>query len=540
MTLLVVPPFDAKPFPSLGGQVCDFIEERACYGPGSLKGQPARLNADQRLILYRAYELFPMRHPRGGRRRFDRVAISVRKGSQKTEVMAWIAYAELHPESPVRFAGFNRDGSLKQGRPVADPYIPLLANTQEQVAELAYGALMVVCEHGSDPELFDIGLDRIIRIGSRGDADGKAVPLSGAPNARDGARTTFQGFDEVHRLYLPNHKAAVETMYANLPKRPFEDPWVLTTTTAGEPGQNSVAEDEHFEAQSIARGEIDRPTLFYFHRQASEDYDMDVYEDRVKAITEASGPDVAEWSDIDRIAGQWNRPKADKTYLERVWTNRWTAQAAQAFSLKRWRALEIDDKIPRNAAVTVGFDGARMRDATAFVVTDVKSGLQQLEGLWERPADADDDWEVDEAEVDEKRKELFKRYRVVKMYADPPHWNYTVGAWAAHYPQTVEEFWTNQKRRTIKAIQAYTDAIASGSISHNSPDDGHFTRHIGNAGRHRTNLLDEETGERLWILGKLHADRKFDAAMAAVLSWQARMDVLGTVKRKTRVIARIR
>jgi hypothetical protein len=210
--LLVVPPFDAEPFPTLGDQVCDFIEERACFGPGSLKGQPARLNEDQRLVLYRAYEVYPRGHPREGKRRFHRVGISVRKGSGKTEFMAWVAFAELHPESPVRFAGFEKDGSLKQGRPVADPYIPLLANTQEQVAELAYGALMEICEHGMDPELFDLGLDRIIRIGVDGEADGKAVPISGAPNARDGARTSFQGFDEIHRLYLPNHKAAVQTM----------------------------------------------------------------------------------------------------------------------------------------------------------------------------------------------------------------------------------------------------------------------------------------------------------------------------------------
>ncbi|MBS4728544.1 terminase [Mycobacterium sp. SM1] len=452
-----------------------------------------------------------------------------------------MAYAELHPESPVRFAGYNRDGSLKQGRPVADPYIPMLANTQEQVAELAYGALMVVCELGMDPELFDVGLDRIVRIGISGEADGKAVPISGAPNARDGARTTFQMFDETHRLYLPNHKAAVETMNANLPKRPEEDPWTLSTTTAGEPGQGSVAQDEFFEAQAIARGEIERPTLFFFHRQASDGYNMDVWEDRVAAITEASGPDVAQWSDIDRIAAQWDRPKVDRAYLERVWCNRWGQSAMQAFNLKRWKALELEgEHIPRRAYVTLGFDGARMRDATAIVATDVFSGLQSLEGLWEKPISAPDDWEVPEDEVNEKVFELFRRYRVVKMYCDPPHWNYTVGAWAARWPGVVEEFWTNQKRRMIKAIQAFEDAIASGSIAHNSPEDGDFTRHVGNAGRHHTNLVDEETGEQLWILGKLHPDRRFDACMAAILSWQARMDVLPTVKRKRRVIARVR
>ena len=93
MSTLVVPPFDEEPFPSLGGQVCAFIEERAVYGPGSLKGQPARLNADQKLIIWRAYEVFPKGHRRAGRRRFDRVGISVRKGSAKSELMAWLAFA---------------------------------------------------------------------------------------------------------------------------------------------------------------------------------------------------------------------------------------------------------------------------------------------------------------------------------------------------------------------------------------------------------------------------------------------------------------
>lgn len=537
--LLIVPPDDAEPWPTLGDQVCEFIEERAVFGPGSLKGQPAKLNSDQRYFFYRAYEVYPKGHPRAGRRRFQRAGKSVRKGSAKTEMMAWTAFAELHPESPVRFAGFAKDGSLLQGRPVSDPYIPLLANTQEQVAELAYGALMVICEEGADPELFDIGLDRILRIDG-GRPDGKAVPLAGAPNARDGARTTFQGVDESHRLYLPNHKQAIETMIANLPKRPLEDPWMMSTTTAGQPGQNSVAEDEFFEAEAIARGHIEKPTFFFFHRQASDGYDLTDFDQRVEAIKEASGPDVAEWSDLEGIASQWDRPKADKTYLERVWCNRWTQMEAQAFDLRRWRTLALEgEKIAPKSLVTVGFDGARMRDSTAFVITDVRHGFQQVGGLWERPLDAEDDWEVPEHEVSEVLSDIMRRYRVWKVYADPPHWNNTVGEWSVKYPDKVQEWWTNRRRPMVQAIGDYAEAIATGRLSHDG--DERLARHVGNAGRVPTNLLDER-GERLWILGKLHPDRKFDACMAAILSWQARMDAIaeGALKSKRRVVQRIR
>ncbi len=542
---LIVPPDDEEPFPTLGDQVCDFLREFAVHGPGDLKGQPLSLDDDWVYWLWRAYEVWPAGHPKAGRRRFKRCAASVRKGAAKTELMALVAFAELHPESPVRFNGFNKDGSLKQGRPVVDPFIPLLANTEKQVEELAYGALKVMCEECPDgTSYFDVSLDRIIRIGRDGRADGKAKPVATAPDSNDGGRTTWQGFDESHRLWLPNHKAAIQTMESNLGKRFAQDPWSMTTTTAGEPGKQSQAEDDHFEAEAILRGEVARPSLFYFHRQAGDGWDMNSFEDRVEAIREASGKQLAERTDLEEIASRWDRPKADKTYLERVWCNRWTQQGAQAFDIKRWTdQLGRDAVIRRKAPVTVGFDGARMRDATAFVVTDVKTGLQQCEGLWERPSDAPDDWEVDESEVNEKRRELFSRYRVVKLYADPPHWNFTVGDWSAHHPDVVEEFWTNQKRRMFKAVQAFEDAIASGSVGHSLPHplDADFTRHVGSAGRRDTNLVaDDETGQYVWILTKLHRERKFDACMAAILSWQARMDVLGTVKTKKRVFARIR
>lgn len=552
--LLVVPPGDREPLPTLGDQVCAFLQERAVHGPGSLKGQPLTMDCDFRYALLRLYEHWPRGHSRAGRRRFKRGGVSLRKGSAKTELLALVAFAELHPESPVRFNGWNADGTLRQGRPVANPYIPLLANTQEQVAELAYGALMVMCDEGADPELFDVGLDRIIRLGERGEADGKALPLSLAPNARDGARTTWQGIDEPHRLYLPNHKAAVETMLANLEKRAPEDPWQLTATTAGELGQKSVAEDEYGEADLINRGLIERPTFFFLHRAAADGYDWTKREDRIEAITEASGPDVRKWSDIESIAAQWERPGADTAYLERVWGNRWVAASRQAFDSNRWHVLGLTgERIPRRSWVTLGFDGARHRDSTAIVMTDMRTGFQELVGLWEREPDADDEWEVPEADVSEKVAELMHDYRVLKFYCDPPHWTNTIGEWSVRHraedrkdPEIVQAWPTNQRRAMFRALRAFREAMTTGKVSHNGDPD--LERHIGNAGRVSTNLWDDEedvngeTGQqRVWILGKLHPDRKFDAAMAAVLSWQARLDNLGNIpKRKRGVVARIR
>ena len=546
MTTLVVPPLDGEPWPTLGPQVCDLLEERAVYGPGSLKGQPARLDPETRAVFYKAYEVYPRGHELAGRRRFRRVRISARKGTAKTEKLGWIAYAELHPEGPVRFDGWDANGN-PVGRPVRDPYIPLLAYTAEQVEELAYNVLYVVCTEGPDADLFDAGLERIIRLDERGRADGKAVPLAQSPNARDGARTTFQGYDETHRLDSPRHRAAYETMEANLPKRPLDDPWSMGITTAGVPGSGSVAELDKDEAEVIERGDIDEPELFYFHREASPEHDLSTLDGRIAAIREASGP-AAEWSDLRGIAKQWDRPGADLAYLERVWTNRWTQAEAQAFDAKRWRTdlARAGYTIPAKAAVTAGLDGSRWKDTTALVVTEVETGFQHLLAIWvpeEQP-----DGQVPTGEVDEAVDEIHRRWRLLRGYGDPAQgWDDALARYAGRYgPKSWVLFYTDSRnlRKTASMCRTYAAAIRGGEVTN---DGGElFGRHIGNA-RKRDIRMQDEDGTPLWVMSKERHDslNRIDAAMSGGLSWQARLDAIAagdmhTTGGLTRVTGRVR
>jgi hypothetical protein len=531
VALLVVPSLDEAPWPTLGGQVCDFLEERSIFGPGSLKGEPYRIDDEFRAQVYRAYEVYPKGHPWAGRRRFKRVGISVRKGLAKTEKLAQLTLVELHAEGPVRCDGFDAYGE-PVGRPVRDPYIPLLAVTVEQVEELAYGALYVIVTEGPDADLFDSSLERIVRLDEHGRADGKAVPLSNSPGARDGARTTFQGFDEPHRLFLPRAVAAHETMVANLEKRVLEDPWGLYVGTAGEPGQGSIAEGIHAEAELIDRGEIDDPQLFYFYRWAKRNYDMTDLDERIEAVTEATGP-IGEYGpgQFHSIAKQWDRPKADKNYLERVWLNRWTRSEAQAFDAIRWaEELARPDEIPAGAFVAAGFDGARFRDSTGIVLTDIATGKQQLWATWERPVDVED-WEVPEHEVTAAWEQIVTRFELWRCYGDPPHWTETYGSWAARWPDQFEEWWTNRTSHMAKAVRAYREGQATAAVTHVSrpgnPTDEAFDRHVAAAGRKDVNLWDDD-GTRLYVLSKIHEDRKFDNAMAGCLSWTAYLDAVKT------------
>jgi hypothetical protein len=549
VTTLIVPPLDEEPWPTMGPQIVEFLRERSIFGPGSLKGQPYEPDVEFTGWLYRAYEVHPQTirrkipggrgdvsidpNPFAGRRRFKRCGMSVRKGLGKTERLAQIAYGELHAEGPVRADGFDAYGE-PVGRPVRDPYIPLLAVQAKQVEELGYGALKVICEDGPDADMFDVSLDRIIRLDEYGRADGKAVPLANNPGANDGARTTFQGFDEPHRLILQRQHDAHETMVANLEKRALEDPWGCYVGTAGNLGEESIAEGLHEEALAIARGEVAEPQLFYMHREAGPGYDMADLEQRVAAVKDATGP-LPEYGpgQFRSIALQWDRRGADKAYLERVWTNRWVKSAQQAFDPTLFAELRTPNRIPAGAFVSAGFDGARFRDSTAIVLTDIATGVQELFAAWERPRDLDDDaqWEVPEGEVTQAWEEIRRRYKLWRCYGDPPHWTETFGSWAGRWPDQFEEWWTNRTGYMARAIRAFKEAQDSHAVKHYwAEGDGRaiaFESHMANAGRKNLRYEDDD-GTPLFILQKIAPDRKFDIAMAACLSWTARLVAVKT------------
>lgn len=521
--MILTVPMDRELYPTLGPQICAFIEERLVFGPGDLRGQPAVLDDEKRALVYRMYELYPEGHELAGRRRFKRAGLSLPKGLAKTELAAWIAICELHHEAPVRCIGWTEDGE-PIGGPVTDPYIPLVAYTEEQSDELAYGAMRVIIEEGPCAKDFDVGLERIQRL----TGDGKAVSLSSSPNARDGARTTFCVMDETHWWTLPRLKQAHQTMQNNLAKRKLADPWMLETTTAPEPGTGSVAEATMDYAKAVDDGLITDASLFFFHRQASDHHDLTTREGVRAAIIEASGP-AAAWRDIDAIAGLWADPTTDKAYLERVWCNRLVKGATQAFDVVRWQELVKPSPVKPGDLIVLGFDGAQFFDSTALVATHVETGFQWLLGLWERPKllPTDQTWQVPADDVDRAVRDAFSVYDVWRLYADPAYWQSWLAAWRGEFgEERVIEWLTTRRLQMARAIEGFTTAIKTGAVSHEGHKD--VTRHIANARREELKGYRDEQGKPLCLIRKERPDSplKMDAAMASVLSWEARTDAI--------------
>lgn len=511
---LIVPPNDEEPWPTLGPEVCDWIEAHLVHGPGDVLGEPVVLTDEQRLFLYRVYEVYPEHHELAGRRRFKRAVKSRRKGVAKTEDGALIAIAEMDPTAPVRCDGWRvvAGERVPVGRPVRDPYIPLVAVTEGQSDDLMYAAvreILMHCELGDD---YDVGLERIRHL----HAPGVIQALAGAPSARDGARTTFQGFDETHLYVLGRLVKAHATMLRNIPKRKIADPWSLETTTMYEPGEGSIAEGSHRYALDILAGRVSDPTLYFDHRQASPKWNLKNRRELIEAIKEASG-DALPFTDLEAIVSLFHDPQTNESDFRRYFLNqpvkgetKWMATDAVTPLIDRKRVIEDGEEI------VLAFDGSYSRDSTALVGCTVEEVPHIFVlGAWERPSN-NPRWRVSHLDVHAAVDDAMERFDVVELAPDPPGWHKDIEEWEEEYEEIVVRFETNQPRRLGPACDDFEQAVKDSAKGERLfTIDGHeaLLRHIGNA-------VAVKRGPHI-VISKSHPDSpdKIDVAIGAVIAY---------------------
>lgn len=454
---LLIPAADVEPWPTLGPEICDWIEAKLVHGPGDILGEPIVLTDEQRLFIYRAYEVYPRSSEKAGRRRFKRAVKSRRKGVGKTEDAAVLTICEFDPTSPVRCDGWRIEGGewIPVGRAVRDPYIPMVAVTEEQTEDLAYAAVREILEHCELGESYDIGLERIRHLNTTG----VIQALASSPNARDGARTTFQHFDETHLFVADRLKKAHSTMLRNIPKRFAADAWSLETTTAYEPGEDSIAEGSHQFALAISQGRIVDATLLFDHRQASHKWDLKKPRELRAAIQEASG-DAWSYTDVDAIVSLFLDPQGSEADGRRYWLNqptkgdkKWMAPDAIARLIAQ-PARHVEEGTP----CVLAFDGSDARDSTALVGCTVEENPHVwVEGVWEKPIGSKG-WRVPRTEVLEAIHAAIDLYDVKEFAPDPPHWYDEIEALEATYGDLVVRFDTNQPKRMGPACSGFKEA----------------------------------------------------------------------------------
>ena len=504
---------------TLGFEVIDWLEAMLVHGPGDIQGEPYRLDDELKHTLLHLYEL-----DAHGRRVVRRGFLSRPKGRSKTELAGAISAAELC--GPVRYDGLDAHKRLV-GRPVKGAQVVAYA-TEEGQAGTTYSSAAFML--GEGPAVNEYGLD----IGlSRTYLEGGAVMLaetSGATSA-EGGRTTFAVFDETAYWITRELRKLHATVRRNLGKRAIAEAWSFETSAAWQPGEESVAEVlyRHW-AALVAEGAAD-PTIYVDHRQAPEVPDLDDDDALEAALRHVYGP-AAAWLDLPRIMAEIRDPQTDAKEARRFWLNQPSVAADAWLEPKLVAARRAHGELERGAPVTLGFDGSLSDDATALVACTLGPDPRLVTlGVWETDPDATvaerAAWVVDVGAVEAAVADAFEQQVVVLMYCDPAYWSPQIATWAAEFGgETVREFSTIREGKIVAAAVATHTALVTGELGHDG--DPALERHLKNARTRSTRYGLTLRKDRK------SSPNKIDAAMAAVLAFQARIDAIaGGLEQRT-------
>jgi hypothetical protein len=453
---------------------------------------------------------------------FRRGQLVLPKGSGKSPVAAALSCCEL--AGPVVFQRFDSAGN-PVGHAHASPLVQLAAVSQDQTDNTMTLVLAMLRDGPAADHIagLDTGITRVLTRA------GKLQPVTASAASREGARLTSAILDETHLWTKSNggHRLAT-TIRRNLGKMNGRS---IETTNTWVAGELSVAENTSKYADMVAEG--NEPGLngqiLRWHPHADVEDLTDEVALRAGLVKLYSD---SPWIDVDRIVSEIYDLGTPPSEARRFYLNQVSSEDDAWVVEHEWAArVDVEKVVADKDLVTLGFDGSRHRsrgvtDATALVGCRVSDGHMFPIKVWEQP-ETKKDWQVPTSEVDAEIAAAFAKYTVVGFYADPALWETFIAAWEAKYGTKLKlkatrehpiEWRMNRPLIVVQATEELYSAIADGEMTHDGSSV--LTRHVLNArrrpGRSGTQIAKENPD----------SVNKIDAAVAAILAWQARLDAV--------------
>lgn len=548
--------------PTGGWQVLEWASEWLVVPDGPGAGEPLVLTPEQAQFVLDFYAI----NPATGKRLIRRGMLSRPKGWGKSPLVAGLCLIEgIAPVVP--------DGWDANGEPVLRPWatlgfkpkVQILGVSEDQTAN-TWDPVLDMVRNG--PLIDEPGIEAMESFVNI--PRGRIEAATSSATSREGFRPIFAVMDQTESWVESNGgKRVAAAVRRNLTKTGGSS---VETPNSFRPGFGSVAEDTYKAWTAQQEGRLRNESgILLDHREALADTDITDRESMLAGLRFAYGCSanapcaLAErgdhpehepgWAELPRILADFWDPSTDPSDGRMYFLNQITSASDAWITQPEWRACGpqrgdearvIDPKEP----VVLGFDGSRSKargkaDATALVGCTVRDGHVFLLRAWEQP-DNVDEWEVPTVEVDAEVRDAFKSYNVVGFYADPAKWESYVADWESKFGARLKvkssqrhpiEWWMTGGRSGMvsKALERFHTAVTQSEMTHDGSSV--LTRHVLNARR-------KIRGELVHI-GKEFPDspNKIDAAIAATLAWQARLDAvalgLGQVK-KVQVPRRIR
>lgn len=439
----------------------------------------------------------------------------------------------LEAVGPSQFAGWAAAGDVYQctdhgcgcgwtrpylpGEPMGirhpSPLIQITAVSEDQT-DNTYRPLQSMIRLGPLGELMKVR-EKFIRIlGGTGGEDADRIDVvTSAANSRLGQPVSFVLQDETGLWTASN--GMVRTAETQRRGAAGMGGRTMETTNAYDPSENSVAQRTY---ESAAED------VFRFYDPPPPDLSWTNKRERRRMFRHNYRH--SPWVSIDSIAAEAAElSEKDQAQAERFFGNRIVAASDAYFDMTAWAKIaDRRAKVPDGAMVALGFDGSQYDDWTA------------IRGRWFTPdgmhgftptfADGKPTWwdpaahggEVPRGEVQAAVAELFDRYDVLRLYADPELWQSEIDEWAATFDRRkqprVVPWPTNRTRQMAAVLERLKVDISTGALTQDG--DPVLDQHMRNARRVR-----RPGGV---VLGKATAHQKIDLAMADALAHEAACD----------------
>jgi len=512
---------------SLGYELIDFIEEFMVHGPGDVQGEPIELDEEMRDFIIECYRL----NPETGRREYDEAVLSRAKGRAKSEIAGFIAVCEAY--APVRFSHWDDDGQ-PVGRRVTTPLIKCMA-TEESQAGNTFENVAFIIEWGKEhhPDIYggSAGVRQYQSATAIYLPDGGEIraTTSGAAS-KDGGKETFAVADESHLYVLKELRNMYSTVSRNLSKRKIAEPWMLQTSTAYRPGEESV-----FEVTLTAWRKKELSARVYVnHREAKGKVDIKNHDHTIKQLEYVYGA-AAAWQDMERKWRDMNDPRicpdeetAARYYLNRPMSSKdaWIPvsvvehmDATQVQTEKDPRerpALVVEPGTP----IALGFDGSLNDDSTVLIGSRMSDGFLFPVGIWSKPEGPEGNWwEVPRADVLATIREAFGRYNVSRLYADPHEWRSDIDDLTTEFGEDRVIPWaTSRYVPMAAALDRLHIDLRTFQVWHSG--DPTFMEHFRNA------YVAKRGPHRLVRKENPNSNRKIDSVVGATLAYEARADAI--------------
>jgi hypothetical protein len=500
---------------SLGYEVLDWIHAYECHGPGDVQGDPLDYDDEMRDFVIEVYRI----DPTTGRRVYDEGVLSRAKGRAKSETAGHIGIAEAF--GPVRFDGWDSDGQ-PVGRPVKSPLLKCLATEESQAGNTFENIAFIAGEWGPDmhPDVFG-GVSGIRQYQS---ATALYLPHGGEIRActagsasKDGGKETWVCADESHLYVLRELKAMYGTVRRNLGKRKLAEPWMLQTSTAYRPGEQSIFEET---LTAWRKGEL-APTIYVDHREAKGKIDLEDADHTMRQLHQVYGA-ASGWMDLDRIYREMRDPRScpDVETAARYFLNRpMSGQDAWIAKDVHERQTKMDVVAP-GESIALGFDGSLNDDTTVLRGARMSDGFLFRIGAWPKPEGAAGiGWEVPRQDVLATIREAFGRYEVVRAYFDPHEWRSDIDMLAAELGEERVIPW--ETRRDV-AMAAALDRLHTGFMVGELWHDADPL-----AAEHYGNVYVARRGQKRLVRKEYpNSPRKIDSVVGDALATEARADAL--------------